>query len=104
MKTFILLLATLLPTVVLAETVLYGNISSGISYSHTQSGFNQSTSRAAISDHDSHIGIRGAIPIGGGSQVIWQTEQSAPVVRSTSTRDSIRNKKENSVFQSLSQE
>ena len=92
-KTALLLLA-LCPALALADVNLYGNIRSGITVSQTEIG-GRKTSGASVDDLGSYIGIRGAHPIGGGNNVIWQFQEDVPVGRrSDSLREHFRQRKE----------
>ena len=74
---------------------LYGTIRSGVGVSHTKTQGGASHTRTAVEDLDSHIGLRGSYPVGGGNRVVWQFEQDAPV-RQDSMRGRFKRRKENS--------
>lgn len=97
-KTTALFLAALLPGLALAETTLYGEINSSFNASRSQSNAFDGHRRNGITDNGSHIGLRGSHSLGGGNRLIWQTEQSASNGYSGSTRNYMRQRKENSVF------
>ena len=99
MKTSTLLFIALLPTLAVAETTLYGEINSSFNVSRSQNNALDKHSRSGVVDNGSYIGLRGSHPLGSsGNQLIWQTEQNAPASYNGSTRDYMRQRKENSVF------
>ena len=87
MKKSLLLLPLLaLPTFTLAEVQLYGTVKSGIETSRTR------YSQTAVRDYDSHLGMRGSIPLGGSTAAVYQFDTSGS--DSGSLRDRLRRKKE----------
>ncbi len=92
MKKSLLLLPLLaLPTFTLAEVQLYGTVKSGIETSRTKIGDTR-YSQTAVRDYDSHLGVRGSVPLGGSTAAIYQFDTSSS--DSGSLRDRLRRKKE----------
>ena len=92
MKKSLLLLPLLaLPTFTLAEVQLYGTDKSGIETSRTKIGDTR-YSQTAVRDYDSHLGMRGSIPLGGSTAAVYQFDTSGS--DSGSLRDRLRRKKE----------
>lgn len=81
-----------LPAFALADVRIYGDLKSGVETSQTKFG-GKASSYTGVSDLDSHVGIRGSHPIGGGSSVIWQMEQDAPLGRGKNDWQSDRRRK-----------
>ena len=93
MKKSLLLLSLLtLPTLSLAEVQLYGTVKSGIETSRTKIGDTR-YSQTAVRDYDSHLGIRGSVPLGGSTAAVYQFDTSGSDSGS-SMRDRLRRKKE----------
>lgn len=88
-------LIALVPIAVSADIRLYGNIRSGVAASQTKAHGSSRVTRTAVEDLGSYIGLRGSYPIGNGSKMIWQFEQSAPVGSSGSMREYFKRKKDN---------
>lgn len=79
----IFLLIAALPALAAADVQLYGTLKSGIEVSQTKRPGQERQSLSRISDHGSHIGMRGSHRIGGASSK-WdgsaETERPAPTL------------------------
>ena len=88
-----------LPLGVHAEVEWYGEIKTGMSVANVKAPHQQRFNRTRVDDFGSHIGLRGAEPLGNGMRAIWQFDTDMPLnSHSGSMREHFRRKKADSVW------